>query len=214
MRTIVGVVGDVRHYGLHMPETLQVYVSHAQTHYPQPMVAIVVRVTGDPLAIAGAVREQVRAIDPLQPVTRLRTYDAVVAESMATRRFTLVLLALFAGTALVLAVVGLYGALSYVVSQRQREIGVRLALGAAARDIRRLVVGQGMTPAVTGLAAGVIVAALGGRVVESMLYGVTPTDAATFATVVGVVAASAVAACLIPARRAAAVDPVQALRAQ
>jgi putative ABC transport system permease protein len=216
MRTIVGVVGDVRHYGLHLPPTLQVYVAHAQTHYPEAMMSVVVRMAPNqnPLAITAAIREHVRAIDPLQPVTAIRTYDAIVAESMATRRFTLVLLATFAGTALVLAVVGLYGALSYVVTQRHREIGVRVALGAEARDISRLVVRQGMGPAVAGLFVGLLVSAGAGRLVDAMLYGVSSRDVVTFVTVFALISAAALIACLIPARSAAGISPSVALRAE
>ena len=133
---------------------------------------------------------------------------------MATRRFTLALLAIFAATALVLAIVGLYGALSYVVSQRQREIGVRVALGAGTQDIRRLVVSQGMTPATIGLATGLLVAIAAGRAIQSMLFGVTTTDAATFAAVPLLIGGSALAACLLPAGRAARIDPAVTLRAE
>lgn len=143
----------------------------------------------------------------------MQSYDAIVSASMATRRFTLVLLAVFAGTALLLATIGLYGALSYVVSQRQREIGVRVALGAVAADIARLVVHQGMRPTMIGLAAGVVLSLAVGRAVDALLYGVPPTDVVTFATVVGVVSGSALVACLLPARRAAQIDPALTLRA-
>jgi predicted permease len=213
-RTIVGVVADVRHYGLHLPETLQVYVPHAQTHYPEPYVSMVVRTAQDPLALASAVREEVRGIDPLQPVTRMRTYAGIVAESMATRRFTLVLLGVFAGTALVLAIVGLYGAVSYVVTQRQREIGVRVALGATAREISWLVLRLGMAPATLGVVGGVIVSVGLSRVIESMLYRTSPIDLATFVVVIVGMTASAWAACVLPARRAAGVDPAMTLKAE
>jgi putative ABC transport system permease protein len=213
-RTIVGVVADTRHYGLHLPATLQVYVPHAQTHYPQPFVTMVVRAAGDPLSLAPAVREAVRGIDPLQPVSKIRSYEGIVAESMATRRFTLVLIGLFAGTALVLAIVGLYGAVSYVVTQRQREIGVRVALGASTRQISRLVLRLGMMPTAVGVIAGVALSVGVARAIESMLYGTSPVDRATFAAVIGVMVASAVAACLLPARRAAAVDPAVTLKAE
>ncbi len=213
-RTIVGVVADVRHYGLHLPETLQVYVPHAQTHYPQPFVTMVVRTAQEPLALAPAAREEVRGIDPLQPVTKIRTYDGIIAESMAARRFTLVLLGLFAGTALILAIVGLYGAVSYVVTQRQREIGVRVALGATTREINRLVLRLGMTPTVLGVIAGVVISAGLARAIETMLYGTSPLDRVTFAVVIAVMAASALAACVLPARRAAAVDPAITLKAE
>jgi putative ABC transport system permease protein len=216
MRTIVGVVGDVKHYGLHLPETMQVYIPHAQTIFPEPIVSVVVRARPgrDPLSLAPIVREQIRGIDPLQPVNKIRTFEAILSESMATRRFTLVLLALFAGTALMLAVVGLYGALSYVVSQRQREIGVRVALGAGAREISHLVLRQGLTPAGLGLAGGLLVSLGTGRVVESLLYGTSTRDVATFAAVVAVMGGCAVTACLIPARRAAGVDPAVTLKTE
>jgi putative ABC transport system permease protein len=214
-RLIVGVVGDVRHYGLHLPETMQVYVAHAQTHYPQPFLTMVIR-TGegrDPLSLAPSVREFVRAIDPLQPITRVRTYESIVAESLSTRRFTLTLLALFAGTAIILALVGLYGALSYVVSQRKSELGVRVALGARAADIVRLVMQQGMTPAVIGLVAGLSLGLAGGRVMASMLFSISPADAPTFAAVSVLMAGAALMACLIPARNAAKVQPSLTLKA-
>lgn len=213
-RTVVGVVGDVRHYGLHMPETSQVYVPHAQTHYPEPYLTMIVRSNGgDPLAMAPSIRAFVRALDPLQPVTRVRTYDDIVAESIAARRFTLTLLALFAATALVLAVVGLYGALSYVVNQRQREMGVRMALGARGRDITRLVVRQGMVPAAAGLALGLTLGVVTGRVVASLLFGISPLDAVTFAATGLLLGGAALAACLIPARNAARVQPALTLKA-
>ena len=214
-RAVIGVVGDVKHYGLHLPETMQVYVPHAQTHYPEPSVSMLVRTSAeqDPTSVIAPVREHVRAIDPLQPVTNVRTYDDIVAESIATRRFTLMLLVLFAGTALVLAVVGLYGALSYVVSQREREIGVRVALGAGAREISRLVLRQGMTPAGLGLTVGLVASLGGGRVVESMLYGTSPRDVTTFAVVFVLMGGCALSACVFPARKAAAVDPAVTLKA-
>jgi putative ABC transport system permease protein len=214
-RTIVGVVGDVRHYGLHMPETMQVYVPHAQTHYPEPSLTMLIRTADDrdPLSIVPSVREFVRALDRLQPVTRVRTYEGILAQSISARRFTLSLLATFAVTALVLAVVGLYGALSYVVSQRQRELGVRVALGAGTRDITRLVLRQGMTPAAIGVGVGLGLGLAGSRLVSSMLFAVTPTDAVTFALVAVVMAVSALAACLIPARNASKVQPSLTLKA-
>lgn len=214
MRTIVGVVGDVRHYGLHLPATLQVYVPHDQTHYPRPALTVVVRTSGDPLLLAAAVRDVVRTVDPLQPVTNMQSYDAIVSASMATRRFTLALLAAFAGTALLLATIGLYGALSYVVSQRQREIGVRVAMGAVAADIAQLVVKQGMRPTTIGLAVGVLTSLALGRTVEALLYGIPSTDMVTFAAVTVVVTGCAFIACWLPARRAAHIDPAATLRSE
>jgi putative ABC transport system permease protein len=215
MRTIVGIVGDVRHNGLHLPVTPQVYMPHAQMFYAESMLTMVVRVAAgrDPLTLAPAIRELVRSVDSLQPITRLQTFDAFVDQAVATRRFTLALLGVFAGTALVLAVVGLYGALSYAVSQRQRELGLRVALGAGRAQIRALVLRQGLTPALLGLGGGLIVSIGTGRVLESLLYGTSPTDAATFAAVAGVMGGCAMTACLLPARRAAGVDPAVTLKA-
>jgi putative ABC transport system permease protein len=217
LRTVVGVVGDVRHYGLHMPVTKQAYLPHAQPPYgPQRFMTMVVRTMPDrdPLSLVPAVREHVRSIDPLQPITRIQTYDDIVAQSMATRRFTLVLLASFAATAVLLAIGGLYGALSYVVSQRARDIGVRVALGASARVITGLVVRQGMAPAMAGLAAGVLASLAIGRAIESMLFGISSRDLVTYAAVVTMIVAGALAACLFPARRAASVDVAETLRAE
>ena len=216
MRTIVGVVGDVRHYGLHLPPTLQVYMPHAQMYYPESIVAILVRVTPgqDPTSLAGAVREQTRGIDPLQAVSRMQPFDTIVADSLATRRFTLALLLVFAFTALLLALVGLYGALSYVVGQRRREIGVRVALGASARAISGLVLRQGMTPALLGVFAGLVISAAASRGVESLLYDVSPRDAMTFGVVLMLMVACAVTACLIPATKAARLDPAVTLKAE
>lgn len=217
LRTIVGIVGGVKHYGLHMPVTKQVYLPHAQPPFgPQRIMTMVVRTVADrdPLSLASTAREHVRSIDPLQPVTRIQTFDGVVAQSLATRRFTLGLLALFAGTAVLLAIGGLYGALSYIVGQRTRDIGVRVALGASAGAIRRLVLRQGMTPAIVGLGAGLLASVAIGRVIESMLFGVSSRDFLTYATVVAVIVGGALAACLIPARRAASIDAAVTLRAE
>ena len=215
LRTIVGVVGDVKHFGLHLPVTPQAYVPHAQPPWRMPVMTVVVRADAerDPLSLVSAVREHVRSIDPLQPVTQMQTFDDIVAQSMATRRFTLVLLASFAGTAVLLAIGGLYGALSYIVSQRHRDIGVRVALGASARAITGLVMRQGMTPAIVGLGAGLLASVAIGRVIESMLFGISPRDLMTYATVITMIVAAALAACLFPARRAASVDPAVTLRA-
>jgi putative ABC transport system permease protein len=216
LRTIVGIVGDVRHFGLHLPATPQAYIPHAQPPWPMRVMTVVVRAAAehDPLSLVSVVREHVRSIDPLQPVTRIQTFDDIVAQSMATRRFTLVLLASFAGTAMLLAIGGLYGALSYIVSQRARDIGVRVALGASARVIYGLVIRQGMMPAIVGLGAGLLASVAIGRVVESMLFGVSPRDIVTYATVITVILTGALAACLLPAHRAGSVDAAVTLRAE
>ena len=187
-----------------MPVTKQIYIPHTQPPFgPQRFMTMVVRtaVDRDPLSLASIVREHVRSIDPLLPVTRIQTFDGIVAQSMATRRFTLVLLASFAATAALLAIGGLYGALSYLVSRRARDIGVR-------------VVRQGMTPAVIGLGAGLLVSVAVGRVIESMLFGVSSRDVLTYVTVITMMVAGALAACLSPARRAASIDAAVTLRAE
>ena len=217
LRTIVGIVGDVKHHGLHMPVTKQVYIPHAQPPFgSQRLMTVVVRTAAgrDPLSLVQTVREHVRSIDPLQPVTRIQTFDDIVAQSMATRRFTLLLLVSFAGAAGLLAIGGLYGALSYIVSQRSRDIGVRVALGASARAIAGLVVRQGMTPAVVGLGMGLLASVAIGRVIESMLFGISSRDLVTYAAVITMIVAGALAACLLPARRAALVDPAVTLRSE
>jgi putative ABC transport system permease protein len=215
-RTIVGIVGDVRHYALHMPPTIQAYMPRAQSPWLETSMTLVVRMKDgvDPLSIAGASRDSVRALDPLQPVMDMRTYDAILAKSVSTRRFTLALLALFAGSAMLLAIVGLYGAVSFTVGQRQREIGVRIALGASRDEIRRLVVRQGMRPVIAGAMVGLLAAAGGARVIQSMLFGVTPNDVLTFAVALGVIASAALMACLVPAIRATRIDPAITLRTE
>jgi putative ABC transport system permease protein len=217
LRTIVGMVGDVKHYGLHLPVTKQAYLPHAQPPFgPQRFMTMVVRTAAerDPLSLVSTMREHVRTIDRLQPVTRVRTFDDIMSGSLAARRFTLVLLASFAGAAVLLAIGGLYGALSYVVGQRSREIGVRVALGASAREIAGLVMRQGMTPVIVGLGLGLVVSVAIGRLIESMLFGVSSWDLTTYATVMALIVAGALAACLVPARRAASIDAAVTLRAE
>jgi putative ABC transport system permease protein len=213
-RTIVGIVGDVRHNGLDAPVSYQAYMPQAQSPWRQTSMTMLIRVRPgiDPLSLAAAAREQFQAIDPAQPVIRVRSYETIVATLMATRRFTLALLGAFASTALLLAIIGLYGALSFVVTQRQREIGVRVALGAERRDIRRLVLSQGMAPVAIGMVAGLVAAAVSGQMIAAMLYGVTPTDVATYGAALGAMALSATLACLLPARRASRLEPAVTLR--
>jgi putative ABC transport system permease protein len=211
-RTIVGVVGDVRHEGLDEPPGYQVYVPHAQWAWAEPMMSLVVRTSGDPLQSAGAVRGLLRDLDAMQPVTSVQRYDSVVGVSTATRRFAASLLGGFAISALTLAVVGLYGALGVVVRQRQREIGIRLALGAAAGEIRRMVLKQGMRPAAGGLLLGLATALAAAGVLKTLLYGIEPRDPLTFAASTLVICVAALLACLLPAARAARVDPAAAIR--
>ncbi len=211
-RTIVGIVGDVRHGGLDAPVGLQVYVPHAQWAWAETFLTVVVRATGDASALAKPVRDLVRALDPMQPVTNIAPYTDVLAAGIGTRRFAAMLLTVFAVTTVVMAMVGVYGSVGVVVAQRRREIGVRLALGATLGRIRALIVRQGLRPVLAGLAAGVVVAALSVRALDSMLYGVSALDAPTFLGALAGLGACALVACLIPAARAARIDPAATLR--
>jgi putative ABC transport system permease protein len=165
-----------------------------------------------PTSMATAVRNAVAAIDPEQPVFDISTMDERLAASVAPRRFNLVLLASFALLAMLLAGVGIYGVVSYSVSQRTHEVGIRMALGAQRRDVLKLIVAQGMVLLLMGIGVGLIGAFLLTRFLAALLYGVRPTDSATFAAVSLLLAAVAIVACCIPARRATRVDPVVALR--
>jgi putative ABC transport system permease protein len=216
---IVGVVEHVNHYGLNAAEPVvpQLYYPFKQT--PEQYlgevlsgVHVVARAAGDPAALAPPVRRESRAVDPAQPLYRVRTMEDVVAESISTQRLSATLLAFFAAVALLLAGVGIYGVMSYAVTQRRHEIGVRMALGARPRDVLRLVVGQGMALTLVGLAVGLAGAFALTRVLSSLLYGVSATDPFVFLTVPFALAAVALAANLVPARRAMRVDPLVALR--
>jgi predicted permease len=218
---IVGVVGHVKQWGLDADSKSAI---EAQLDYPfmqlpeklMPMVAdsvaVVLRTEGDPLAVMGSVRRVVEEIDPREVIYNVRTMDEVVSSSFAARRLSMLLLSVFAALALVLACVGIYGVISYLVSQRTHEIGVRMALGAERSDVLRLVIGHGAKMALVGVAIG-IGASLGlTRLMASQLFGVSAYDPLTFAAVAILLIVVAVAACYIPARRAIRVDPMIALR--
>ena len=167
--------------------------------------------TGSEKLLSG-IREQVTALDPDQPVTNVATMEERFSKSLAQARFSMVLLGLFAGVALLLAGVGIYGVMSYVVTQRTHEVGIRMALGAQASDVLRLVVGQGMKVAFIGIGIGLIAAVALTRVMRTLLFGVSTTDPLTFTIISLLLAAVALRACLVPARRATEVDPMVALR--
>jgi putative ABC transport system permease protein len=209
-RQIVGVVGDVKYDRLDAEAGDEFYVPHTQV--PLTWMRLVVRGTGNLTNMAAALRAAVASLDKDLPVSNLRTMEQVLAESVAQPRFRTLLLGVFAGLALILAAVGLYGVMTYSVAQRTDEIGIRMALGAERRDVLELVVGQGMTLVLTGVAIGLAAAFAVTRVLSSLLYGVTATDPTTFLAVSLLLAAVALLACYIPARRAAAVDPIVALR--
>jgi putative ABC transport system permease protein len=209
-REIVGVVGDVRHYGLDQPVTLQMYEPCAQR--PWSAMTVLLRAAARPDTLAPAARRAILAIDSAQPVSEVRTLQAIVDLSTAQRRFTLVLLTLFALVALVLASVGLYGVVAYSVNQRTHEIGVRMALGAQRREILALVLRQGMGMTLWGLLAGLLGAAALARVMSGLLFGVSARDPLTFAATVLILATVALGATYVPARRATRVEPTSALR--
>jgi putative ABC transport system permease protein len=167
-----------------------------------------------PLSLTDAARNEVYALDGSLPVSNVSTLDAVVARSISQQRFYMLLLTIFAGVALVLAAVGIFGVLSYAVSQRTREIGIRMALGAHGRSVIALVVRQAMILVACGVAAGLACGLLLSQTMARMLFGVTPTDPATYATVAGVLGVVALVASYVPARRATRVDPIVALRAE
>jgi predicted permease len=213
-RTIVGVVNDVAHHGLDQDPRYQVYVPQSQWAWAEGTMTLLVRSTGDPEALTQPLRRILREIDARQPVTEIESYEDIVAATTATRRLAAWLLSFFAFSAFTLAVVGLYGAVSVLVSQRQREIGVRLVLGARAGEIRALVLAKGLQPVALGLISGLALAALAVSALRSLLFGVQPFDPATFAGVVMALLAAALVACGIPAWRASRTDPAATLRAE
>ena len=207
---VVGIVGDVKHSGLDKQATPAVFVSYLQS--PEMRMSLVARTAGDPMSMIRAVKNQVYAVDKDQPMYKIRSMDQVVADSQSAPKFTLILLGIFAVIALALAAVGIYGVISYAVTQRTREIGIRIALGAARGDVMRLVVGQGTALAIFGVALGLLVAFTLTRWMSSLLFGVSATDAVIFTSASLFLAAVALTASYIPARRAMNVDPMVSLR--
>jgi putative ABC transport system permease protein len=208
--TVVGTTGDVARHWIMGRQAPTVYRPFEQV--PPGDVALVLRVAGDPVTVAPLVRASVAAVDPEQPVAQLRSYPQVVADATFGLRFAAETLAVMAGVALLVSLVGVYSLVAYIASQRTREMGVRAALGATAWDITRLTVGQGGRIALGGLIAGVLLAFAVGKLLESMLFGVVSADYVLTGIIGVVLAATAIAASYVPARRAARVDPVEALR--
>ncbi|MGA9996777.1 MAG: FtsX-like permease family protein, partial [Pyrinomonadaceae bacterium] len=208
---IVGVVGDVKHRSLDVEAGPEFYLSYLQS--PQPEMSLVARTTSsDAAGLANAVQGVVLQLDKDQPVSDVKTMNQLLGESTAPRRFNMLLLGIFAFIALVLASVGIFGVMSYTVTQRTHEIGIRMALGARVADVFKLVVGQGMTLVLIGVCLGTLGAFAVTRLMSSLLFGVSATDPLTFIGVPLLLAAVAFIACLIPARRATKVDPMVALR--
>jgi putative ABC transport system permease protein len=208
--TVVGVVGDVAQEGVTAKPYAQLYRSIAQA--PTRGVTVAIRTSGDPMALAVQARQALRGVDPELPLSNLRTMDDRVSENLAQPRVSVLLLSVFAGVALALAAVGIYGVIAYAVAQRTREIGIRLALGASTGDVQKLVVRQGMTPVLIGVVVGVAGALLLTRVMASLLFGVSASDPLTFGSVALFLTAIALLASYLPARRATRVQPVIALR--
>jgi len=209
---IVGVVQDVKYFGLAEASEPSLYLPVAQA--PFRRMSFVMRSTGDPESLIASARSAIRAVDPTVPISQVSTLERIVAESVARERFSMILLVLFAGMALVLASVGVYGVISYGVSQRTAELGVRIAMGAEPEDVLKLVLKQGAQLALGGVALGLVAASLLSRVMASQLYGVGATDPATYLAVAVTLLVVALTAAYLPARRVARLDPVAALRGE
>jgi putative ABC transport system permease protein len=210
VRTIVGVVGDAKYQGLGVEAGPQAYVPHAQS--PFPGMRVVVRTTTDPSSLIAAVRTQIQSVDSEEGPTRFAPMTQLLSESVAQPRFNTFLIGLFAALAFILSAIGIYGVINYDVTQRTGEIGIRMALGAQRRDVLRLILGQGFLLTLGGLLAGLGGAMLLTRYLTGLLFEVKPTDPLTYAVVASLLTFVALAACLIPARRATKVDPLVALR--
>jgi putative ABC transport system permease protein len=211
--TIVGVVGDVRGRRLDAPPRSEMYWPLAQINN-RPSMAIVVRTLGDPAALVSSVRAAMTEVDATQPIFGLQTLEQLAASSLGQRRFTLILMLVFGGLALALAAVGIYGVMAYAVSQRTREIGIRVALGARPASVLAMVIKTGMLLVALGTAIGTLGALLVTRVAASLLYGVSSTDAPTYLAIAAVLSAVALVAMVLPARQAMKVDPMRALRSE
>ena len=211
-REIVGVVGDVKARGLDADAAAMMYLPYKQS--PRPYVSFVVRTASNPESLVQPVSRAIYSIDKDQALTDVRTMDQVLTESLSGRRFNMTLLLTFAGVALLLAAVGVYGVMNYTVTLRRRELGIRMALGAKTTDVLRLVLGQGLALTLIGVGAGLISAYALTRLMASLLYGVTATDYLTFATVSAVLIGVGLLASYVPARRATKVDPTIALRTE
>jgi len=209
-REIVGVVGNVKHKALEIESMPEVYFPYHQ--HPKNFINLVVHTASDPVSMVPAIRNQVLSIDKDQPISDIMTMDQRLAKSVASSRFVMLLLGIFSILALGLAAVGIYGVMSYLVTQRTQEIGVRMALGAQKRDVIGLVVGKGMALAVIGIAIGLAASLALTRLMRSLLFEVTPTDWLTFVITSTVLLTVALLASYIPARRATKVDPLTALR--
>jgi putative ABC transport system permease protein len=207
---IVGVGGDVKHEGLNTTPRPMVYWPHPEL--PLPFTTFVIRTSGNPLALIGAVRQQVKLLDPGLPVSDVATMEERMSDSVAQTRFSTLLLGIFAIVAIVLASVGIYGVTSYAVTSRVHEIGIRMAIGAQSRDVQRMFIRHGMALTVIGLGVGLAVSFALTKLMEGLLFDVSPHDPLTFLSMAVLLSFVALLACYVPARRATRVDPLTALR--
>ncbi|HKG23958.1 MAG TPA: FtsX-like permease family protein, partial [Blastocatellia bacterium] len=207
---IIGVVGDVKYKNLEDKVRPMVYWPHPELPYSS--LTLVVRTQGDPLSLAGATLGEIQGLDKDQPVADVRTMGQWLSRTIAQARFNTLLLGIFAAVALVLAAVGIYGVMAYTVTQQTHEIGIRMAFGAQPAHVLKMVVRQGGMLVLIGLGAGLVASLAATRLLSSLLFGVSPTDPVVFAFIPGVLLLVALAACVIPARRAIRVDPMVALR--
>jgi predicted permease len=210
LATVIGVVGHVKQYGLDAPSQGQIYMSHQQ--YPWRWMVLAVKASGDAALLAPVVRQVIRHVDPNQPVFDVATVEQHMAERLALRRFLLLLMTIFAGLAITLATIGVYGALAYVVALRRPEIGMRAVLGARPARLIGMIVAEGMRVGLAGVALGLAGAAAGTRLLRRLLFGVQPFDPEVMMAVAALVLAFSCVACLVPAWRAARVDPLQTMR--
>ncbi len=214
--TVVGVVGNVRFFGLGENYPMY-YPSYEQTvawtgGFFARTMSVIVRTHGDPLTVAGPIREMVRATDPGLPIVWMRTMDDIASASVARPRFVMTLMGVFAGVALLLGAIGVYGVISHGVTQRTNEIGIRMALGAGSGAVQGMVVRRGLVLALGGVLVGLAAAVAATRLLTGFLFNVSPTDRGTFAAVVGIILGVVAVASYLPARRASRVDPLVALR--
>jgi predicted permease len=208
--TIVGVVGDIRQSGLEQPSRPELYLS--SNHDPTPLSGLAIRTRVDPTRLVPAVRRAIQAVDKDIPIIDVRSMEEVLDREVFQRRAQMLLLSIFTAIALLLASIGIYGVLAYLVSQRTREIGIRMALGAAPRDVILTVAGRGVALSMAGVVLGVTAALALWRVFSSLLFGVSSSDPRTFAAVAALLLGVAAAASYAPARRAMRIDPMLALR--
>jgi putative ABC transport system permease protein len=209
-REVIGVVADVKFNTLNATSSEEMYLPSAQS--PWPAMTLLVRSSGDFRSLVPAVRAKIAEVDPTLPVSGILSMEDVVSTSVAQPRLIMQFVGVFAGFALLLSAIGIYGVMAYSVTQRKQELGIRVALGAAPRDILRLVVGQGMMLTLIGVAVGVLTSLLLTRLISTLLFGVRAIDPIAFAGSALVLAAAALIACYLPARRATQVDPTVVLR--